>query len=155
MCKKLNEIKEKIVPVAEKYGLEAVYLFGSQRKALLPLVLAGAVPGQLHQALLADHPGAIRLVHLHIGVAALALYAGLTGKHGLTLCGLSRNTGCGIGRTLLKVAVSLLRHGNLCGCLLMRTVGIKEGTLQIYDFLASPYKYKARILGNYSYRNSL
>lgn len=32
MCRKLNEIKEKIVPVAEKYGLEAVYLFGSQAR---------------------------------------------------------------------------------------------------------------------------
>ena len=32
MCRKLSEIKEKIVPVAEKYGLEAVYLFGSQAR---------------------------------------------------------------------------------------------------------------------------
>ena len=32
MCRKLSEIKEKIIPVAEKYGLEAVYLFGSQAR---------------------------------------------------------------------------------------------------------------------------
>ena len=32
MCRKLNEIKEKVIPVAQKYGLEAVYLFGSQAR---------------------------------------------------------------------------------------------------------------------------
>jgi len=32
MCRKLNEIKEKIIPIAQKYGLEAVYLFGSQAR---------------------------------------------------------------------------------------------------------------------------
>ena len=32
MCRNLNEIKEKVVPIAKKYGLEAVYLFGSQAR---------------------------------------------------------------------------------------------------------------------------
>ena len=32
MCRNLKYIKEKVVPIAEKYGLEAVYLFGSQAR---------------------------------------------------------------------------------------------------------------------------
>ncbi|MBQ7884235.1 MAG: nucleotidyltransferase domain-containing protein [Phascolarctobacterium sp.] len=32
MCRRLDEIREKVVPIAEKYGLEAVYLFGSQAR---------------------------------------------------------------------------------------------------------------------------
>lgn len=32
MCKKLKEIQEKVSPIAEKYELEAVYLFGSQAR---------------------------------------------------------------------------------------------------------------------------
>ena len=32
MCRNIDEIKEKVVPIAKKYGLEAVYLFGSQAR---------------------------------------------------------------------------------------------------------------------------
>lgn len=32
MCRNLDELKEKISPIAKKYGLEAVYLFGSQAR---------------------------------------------------------------------------------------------------------------------------
>ena len=32
MCRNIDEIKVKVVPIAKKYGLEAVYLFGSQAR---------------------------------------------------------------------------------------------------------------------------
>ena len=58
-------------------------------------------------------------------------------------------------RPFFKIVILLVRYINLHNGLLMRSVGIEEGSLQIDDLLSSPVQHQSRLLGDNSHRYRL